>query len=66
MYMYCETLSRFESVVLKTKENVISLGDNTVISNIEIHVPFFFDYDIENLFKLSRYWKIAINQIYRD
>ena len=38
--------------------------DNTIILNIAI--PFLFDYNIENLFKLSRYWQITIQKIYRD
>ena len=41
----------------------LSLGDNTIISNIMIPL-FLFDYDIENLFKLLKYRQIAIKKIY--
>ena len=40
------------------------MGDN-MISNIEYCNTFFlFDFDIENLFKLSKYRQIVINNIY--
>ena len=40
---------------------IVSLGDN-----IKYRDTFLFDYDIENIFKLSWYRKIAIKKIYED
>ena len=53
-----------ESKKINVNPNLVSLGDNMIISNTAI--PFLFNYDIENLLKLSRYQQIAIKQIYRD
>ena len=43
---------------------ILNLGDNTIILNMAL--TFLFHYDIENLFKLLRYQKIRIKNIYRN